>query len=392
MNGTASVIGVSTVTANEVADPKDYWGFALEAAARALADAGLTPADIDGVVFITSVWPPERLLTSAAHLAQLLRITPAWTKMIPYGGTPISEHLMWASIAIEKGLATNVLCVASENLNARLGRSGVVEVFASTANSAEWEYPFGPLLPSNFGMIARRYMHEYGVAHEQISQVAVANRKWAQLNPQAIVTKPLTVEDVLASKTVSAPLNMLDLSLVSDGAAAAVVTSADRARDAARPPVRIMGFGECTDSQNFSFHPNVLTMPALSRATEQALGMAGLARSDLDIVYPYDPSTVSVLVELEAMGFAAPGEAADLIADDATAPGGPRPMNTHGGLLSCSHPGPSASMIQMVEAIRQLRGECGERQVAGARRALCLGEGGFYSWQVTVLGSDDDAR
>jgi acetyl-CoA acetyltransferase len=392
VSGTASVVGVSTVTANDVADPKDYWGFALEAAAQALEDAEMKPSDIDGVVFITSVWPPERLLTSAAHLAQLLKITPAWTKMIPYGGTPISEHLMWASIALANGLATNVLCVASENLNARLGRSGVVEVFASTANSAEWEYPFGPLLPSNFGMIARRYMHEYGVSHEQISQVAVANRKWAALNPQAIATKPLTIEDVMASKTVSAPLNMLDLSLVSDGAAAAVVTTAERARDLPRTPVSILGFGECTDSQNFSFHPNVLTMPALSRATERALSMSGVTRADLDIVYPYDPSTVSVLVELEAMGFAKPGQAAELIANDATAPGGAHPMNTHGGLLSCSHPGPSASMIQMVEAIRQLRGECGPRQVEGARTALCLGEGGFYSWQVTVLGRDEDAR
>jgi acetyl-CoA acetyltransferase len=383
-----TVVGVSNVTAAEMDDPADYWGFAEEAAARAIEDAGMKLSDIDGVVFITSVLPPERVLTAAAYLAQLLRLQPAWDKTIPYGGTPISEHFMWASMALEYGLATNVLCVASDNLNSRLGRSGVVEVFASTANSAEWEYPFGPLLPSNFGMIARRYMHEYGLKPEKLAAIAVADRKWAALNPQAAMRTPITIEDVLNSKVISEPLHLLDLAIISDGAAAAVVTTRERAADRPKPPVRVMGFGASTDSQNFMFHPGIIRMPGLTKATEQALTMSGLERKDFDVVYPYDPSTISVVVELENMGFCKFGEGADFVSDGKIEPGGSFPINTHGGLLSCSHPGPSASMIQMVEAIRQVRGECGERQVPNARTALCLGEGGFYSWQVTAFGRD----
>jgi acetyl-CoA acetyltransferase len=383
-----TIIGAATVNVDVLDDPTDYWGLGQEVAARAIEDAGVDIKDIDGVVFITSVWPPERVLTSAAYLAQTLRITPAWTKMIPYGGTPISEHLMWASIALKEGFAKTVLCVASENLNSRLTRTGVVKVFAETANNAEWEGPFGPLLPSNFGMIAQRHMHEYGTTPEQLAAVAVGARKWAAMNPEAAMQKPLSIEDVVSSRMISSPMHMLDLSLVSDGAAAFVVTTKDRATDTPKKPVHVLGYGSCTDSQNLMFNKYLTRMPALTKATAQALESSGLSRDELDIVYPYDPATISPIMELESMGFCEPGEGGAFVSDGKIEPGGSFPINTHGGLLSCAHPGPSASLIQMVEAVRQLRGECGDRQVEGARTALTLGEGGFYSWQVNVLGTE----
>jgi acetyl-CoA acetyltransferase len=383
-----AIVGAATAGVDALEDPTDYWGLAQVVSARAVKDAGMTFRDIDGVVFITSVWPPERVLTSAAYLAQTLGIKPAWAKMIPYGGTPISEHFMWASLAIQAGLATNVLCVASENLNSRLTRGGVVEVFAKTANNSEWEYPFGPLLPSNFGMIAQRHMYEYGTTSEQLAAIAVSARKWAALNPEAGMRTPITVEDVTSSKMISSPMRMFDMSLVSDGAAAAVVTLPERAHDGPNVPVRVMGFGECVDSQNLMFNKYLTKMPGLRKATDQALAMSGLTRGELDIVYPYDPATISVVMELENMGFCEPGEGGEFVSDGKIEPGGSFPINTHGGLLACAHPGPSASMIQMVEAIRQLRGECGDRQVTDAKTALCLGEGGFYAWQVNVLGRE----
>jgi acetyl-CoA acetyltransferase len=238
-------------------------------------------------------------------------------------------------------------------------------------------------------MIAQRHMYEYGTTSEQLAEVAVSARKWAAMNPEAAMRKPITAEDVLGSKMISSPMRMLDMSLVSDGAAAAVVTRGDRAGDSPNPVVRVLGFGSCVDSQNLMFNQRLTEMPALRKATDQALGASGLRRDELDIVYPYDPSTISVVFELENMGFCELGEGGAFVSDGKLSPGGSFPINTHGGLLSCAHPGPSASMIQMVEAIRQLRGEVGERQVENARTALTLGEGGFYAWQVNVFGRDE---
>lgn len=364
-------------------DPGDYWGLAARAAVAALQDAGLNLSDVDGIVFSSVIQAP--FITSAAQFGEYMGIKPAWYSNVPFGGTPTSEHFLKAQQAIASGLAKTVLIVSADNQVARFGRRNVVEAMASLANDPEWEWPYGLIIPSNFAMIAKRHMWKYGTTSDQLARVAVAERQWAQMHPTAEQRDPLTVEDVLNSPMISSPLHMLDMSLISDRAAAVVMVDSDRSRASANVPIRLTGFGECADSQHFSQMSDPTDIVSLRVATNQALDMAGRVRGDMNIVYPYDASTISVIVELEAMGFCDQGRGGAFVSDGRIAPGGDFPINTHGGLLSNSHPGPPGSLLQSIEAIRQLRGEAGERQVAGAEMALCHGEGGFYSNQVNIF-------
>ena len=230
-------------------------------------------------------------------------------------------------------------------------------------------------------------MHQYGTTHEQLAEIAVATRKWATLNPRAMMRNPITIDDVLSSRWISYPFHLLDCCLVTDAGGAVVVTSAARARDCKKKPVWVLGSGEATTHMSMANQPDLTTTPA-AVSGPLAMQMAGVTHADFDVVEVYDSFTYTVLATLEALGFCKPGEGGAFVSNQRTAPGGDFPLNTSGGGLSYTHPG-MFGMFLLIEATRQLRAECGDRQVKDARLALVNGTGGAMSSTGTlVLGVD----
>ncbi len=306
-------------------------------------------------------------------------------EVAPHGGAQMTSALWRASQAIASGLATTVLVMAADNRDSRFGRAGVVARIADHNMDPEFEVPYGPVFVTTFSLMAQRYMHEYGVGPEAFAGLAVAEREWAGMNDGARMRDPLTVDDVLASRMISSPLRLLDLCLVTDGGVAVVVTSAEIARSLERAPVYIRGYGDQAESQTITALSDLVRPALFRRAAEQAYGMAGIGPEDVDLVYAYDPATSFALWGLEELGFAEPGRGVELVESGALGPGGRLPLNTHGGLLSYGHPGAPGALLAVSEAVRQLRGDCGERQVEGARTAVTSAIGGFLACGVNVL-------
>lgn len=354
-----------------------------EAAAGALDDAGLGLSDVDGL-FTTAV---SRF--SASHVAEYLGIYPTWTDATMAGGASYEIFVAHAAEAIRSGRCEVALIPYANNQRSAKSRSlgGKIDEHAP---ETQFEVPFGPLNPiSLYAMAAQRHIHEFGTTSEQLAEVAVAARSWALKNPKAFRygEGPLTVDDVLASPMPSTPLHALDCCLITDGGAAAVMTTRERARDLKRRPVAVLGHGETTTNVGMSQIPD-LTATGAAVSARRAYESAGLGPADVDVAELYDSFTITVLLELEALGFCDRGEGGSFVSKGRIAPGGEFPLNTSGGGLSYCHPG-VFGLFLVVEAVRQLRGECGDRQVPDARTAICHGTGGILSTHATViLGSD----
>ena len=349
------------------------------AALLALADAGLTPADVDGV-FSTLAEDPF----SAMSVPEYLGIRPRVVDNTRTGGSGFQVQAMWAALALDAGLCdVALICYGS---NQRSGAGGLVR---SGGAPFPYEAPYKPRNPTtSYALAAKRHMHQYGTTREHLAEVAVAARKWAQLNPDAFSRDDLTIDYVLGSRMVSDPLTVRDCCLVTDGAAAVVMTRADRARDLANKPVYLLGAADATWHRNISTMDD-LTVTAASEAAPRAFAQAGVSPSEIDVVELYDAFTINTILFLEDMGFCPKGEGGRFVADGAIAPGGRLAVNTNGGGLSCAHPG-MYGLFTMVEAATQLRGQAGDRQVAGARLALSHGNGGVLSSQaVTIWGTED---
>jgi len=247
-----------------------------------------------------------------------------------------------------------------------------------------YEHPYAPIQPlTSYALAASRHMHEFGTTREQLAEVAVAARRWAQLNPEAVMRDPLSIADVLSARMVSTPLTVRDCCLVTDGAGAFVLMRADRAKDHAARPVYVLGNATAVWNRQISSMES-LTVTAASESGRRAFEMAGLAPSDVDVVGLYDAFTINTLLFLEDLGFCRKGEAGAFVENGGIAPGGRLPVNTNGGGLSCVHPG-MYGIFLVIEAVRQLRGECGARQVKDARIALAHGNGGTLSSQSTAI-------
>jgi acetyl-CoA acetyltransferase len=378
---------VSDIVPKRGEKAEDYWGLAAEASLAALDDAGLGIKDVDGVVFSMSGYAISHSAFTT-NFCQHMGITPAWVETTPHGGHQMGSMLWRAAFGLMAGLASCVLIVATDNRQSRLSRAGVVNRIATQNMDTEFEYPFGPIFPSSMALLAQRHMFEFGTTSEQLAAVAVSNREWARLNPKAIMQEPLSIDGVLASRMITSPLHLFDICLVSDGGGAAVMVRADRARDTRTNPVYLRGFGDCAESQSITFINDFTNPPFLRKATNQAMKMAGIAHDDVDILYPYDPCTFQVIWGLEQMGFCELGQGGSFVAEGNIRPGGSLPCNTHGGLLSYCHPGISGGFLAIIEATRQLRGECGKRQVADARTAMTSAMGGYMIYGVNVLGTD----
>lgn len=347
-----------------------------KASAAALAEAGLTFAEVDGL-FTAGGWS----WSPALALAEYLGIQPTYLDGTNIGGSSFEAHLGHAVAAIEAGLIDVALITYGSTQRTDRTRNQ-----ARPATLAEqFERPYGlPTPVGAYALAATRYLHQYGATSEQLAEVAVSARDWAGLNPKAYYRDPITIDDVLASDLICEPLHKLDCCLVTDGGGAVVVAAEDRWPDVATRPVVVLGHGETTTHLGVAQMPD-LTVTGAAQSGPAAMEMAGVGHADFDVVEIYDSFTITVLLTLESLGFCKPGEAGDFVRGGRTGPGGEFPMNTNGGGLSYTHPG-MYGIFLLIEATRQLRGDfTGPRQVADAELALVHGTGGVLSSTSTVV-------
>lgn len=382
VRGKAAVVGVA-----DAASPTgelDVAGRALEARmiAEALDDAGLTLADVDGICHHQS----------SMAAAEYFGITARFTDSTATGGSVFEVYLEHAASAVATGMADCVLVVFAQTPRADRRKGippGPRPSMPPGQNSiAEWELPYGLQMPKGaYALAASRHMAQYGTTPEQLATIAVKAREWASLNPRARYRDPLTVDDVLSSEMLASPLHLLDCCLVTDGAGAFVVTSAERAKDLRKPPVYVLGAATAHDHMMISQMPDLTVTPG-AICGPRAFEMAGIKPGDVDVLMGYDSFTITQLLHFEDLGFCAKGEGGPFVESTNTGPGGTLPTNTNGGGLSYTHPG-MYGMFLVVEAVRQLRGECDARQVQGAEVAVAHGSGMVLSCMSTaVLGTE----
>ena len=356
-----------------------------QAARNALGDAGIELSEVDAV-FTGGIGG-----MASVQLAEYLGIVPKYTDSTMTGGSSFVIHVEHAAAAIAAGLCSVALITHGEtgfSGRMRRGPRGGGGFFDATMPAAQFEVPFGVGgAPSTYSMACTRHMHEYGTTSEHLAEIAVATRKWAQLNPRAFMRDPLTIDDVLSSRWVSYPFHIYDCCLVTDAGGAVVIVGADRAREFKKKPVWVLGSGEASTHQSLLGMDDVTRTPA-RYSGKAAFDMAGVTHADIDVVEVYDSFTYTALVTLEELGFCGKGEGGPFVSGQRTAPGGDFPMNTNGGGLSYTHPG-MYGMFILIEAVRQLRDECGPRQVSDAKLALVNATGGMLSATGTlILGAD----
>lgn len=346
-----------------------------DAAYRALADAGLTIADVDGITSATE---------SPIDVAHYLGITPSWYDGTSVGGCSFLVHVRHAAAAIRAGLCTTVLVLHGESGRSQVGRPPRVRPASSMLG--QFELPYGAFAPPNmFTLPVMRYLKDTGTTHEQLAEVVVAQSHWAAGNPRASRNKLLTVQDVMASPLIAYPFHKLECCVVTDGGGALVITSADRARNLrnAKRPVYLLGSGEACDSPMVSLMDDMTSSKGFKRASKQAFEESGIKHADVDHLMIYDAFAHLPLYGLEDLGFCKPGEAAHFIWERNTAPGGKLPLNTNGGGLSYTHTG-MYGMFALQESVRQMRGTA-DAQIKGAKVSVCHGVGGMFAASGTIV-------
>ena len=374
LRGKGVVVGVGRAGCGE-APGRTHLELIGEATHKALEDCGLQKSDIDGY------WGANFVnVLGALTVPEYLGIRPNISDGTNVGGSSFLTHMLMAANAIDAGLCEVALITYGSVQRTAAGR------LATNSDQPTYEYRYGPRMPlTAYALGAARHMHEFGTTRDQLSQVAVSARDWALMNPEAFMHSagPLSLDDVANARMISDPLTSRDSCLVTDGGAAIVMTSADRARDLKQKPVYLLGGGAAT------YHRQVSQMPDLVNSAAQdsgkrAYAMAGYGPADADVVTLYDAFTINVIMQLEDLGFCKKGEGGAFVEGGRIGPGGELPVNTNGGGLSDVHPG-MYGMFLTIEAVRQLRGQCGPRQVADANIAVTHGNGGTWSSQVTNL-------
>ena len=372
LRGAAAIVGAS-LGGVPMAPGRSALEILGEAVHGALADAGLKLSDVDGLFTGSSYH-----FLAGLSVAEYLGLKPKFCEATMVGGSSYVSHLLTAAMALHTGQCEVALICYGSNQGSGFGK------LKSMAETPLYETPYEPRYPiSSYALAAARHMHQYGTTREDLAHIAVAARQWAQLNPLAYARDPLSIEQVLASRLVSDPLSVLDCCLVTDGGGALVLVRSDRAKDFPKPPVYVLGAAAATWHRQIGSMPD-LTVTAAAESGPRAFAMAGLAPKDVDVLELYDAFTINTLLFLEDLGFCAKGEGGAFVRNGRIAPGGVLPVNTNGGGLSCCHPG-MYGMFLLIEAVQQLRAEAGERQVPGAEIALCHGNGGVLSSQVTAL-------
>jgi len=373
----AAVVGAAETTQLGVIPNMSQVQLHADAALNAVRDAGISISDIDGIA--TAGESPE-------SLAHYLGITPTWIDATGVGGCSFLMHVRHATAAIEAGLCRTVLITHGES-----GRSGIaaagfpVPVRGSLLQ--QFETPYGTTGPATmFTVPVLRYLQKHGLGEDALAEVAVVQREWAAKNPRATFKNPISVDDVMDSRMISYPFRLLMCCLVTDGGGALILTSAERAKDFARP-VYIVGTGESVETPMVSQMEDFTTSRAFRVSGREAFKSAGITQSDVDHLMIYDAFAHLPLYGLEDLGFCKPGEAAAFIGERNTAPGGKLPMNTNGGGLSYMHSG-MYGMYALQESVRQVRG-IAAAQVPDVNISVAHGVGGMFAASSTIVFSRD---
>ncbi|MEU6538946.1 lipid-transfer protein [Streptomyces sp. NPDC047000] len=383
LGGRAAVVGIGATEFSKDSGRSEL-SLAVEAVRVALDDAGLAPADVDGLVTFTMDTSPEITVAQAAGIGEL-----SFFSRVHYGGGAACATVQQAALAVAAGVAEVVVCYRA--FNERSGRrfgSGVQHREPSAEGAAlGWSLPFGLLTPASWvAMAARRYLHAYGLTPEVFGHVAVVDRAYAARNPAAyFYGRPLTLADHAASRWIAEPLRLLDCCQETDGGQALVVTSLERARDLPRPAAVIaaaaQGAGRAQEQMTSFYRDDLTGLPEMGVVARQLWRTSGLAPGDIDVGILYDHFTPFVLMQLEEFGFCGRGEAAGYVAD------GPLPLNTHGGQLGEAY---LHGMNGIAEAVRQLRGTS-VNQVDGAERVLVTAGTGVPTSGLVLTGDSHRA-
>ncbi len=377
LRGKSAIVGTGHAGFGEAHGLTAYDVMAQSALA-ALGDAGLKLSDVDGL-FCTMMEDSMPALMAAEYLG----IQPRFIDGTMSGGSSFVNYLTSATMALDAGLCDVALIVYGSNQRTASGR------LVTASRPPAYEAPYNPRYPiSAYAMAAARHMHEYGTTREQLADVAVAARAWAQHNPEAFERGPLTREDVLGARMVGDPLTVRDCCLVTDGGGAIVMVRADRARDFPKAPVYVLGSAAESSHRQISQMKD-FTVTAARDSGARAFAAAGVTPADIQAVELYDAFTINTILFLEDLGFCAKGEGGAFVEGGRIAPGGVLPVNTNGGGLSCVHPG-MYGIFTVIEAARQIRGDAPGLQLKDIDLALAHGNGGVLSSQVTaILGSQN---
>ena len=363
-------------------DPFDMF---REVLMGAIDSWGIRPSDVDGLLTApagqsagaTDTYVHDKLVSELA-------IHPRFAETMCLGGATYAAMVNRAQLAIENGQAKAVLCIGAGKFM-KPGAGGA-EMMARMISECDFEVPYGTFIPALYAMVAQQFMHERGITREDIARYAVSARKWALLNPRALMHSkgPIEVADVIASRPIAEPFNFLDCSIPTDGGGAVLVARADIARDISKQPAYVRGYGECHLRGTMSNAGNLIETGATVSGPE-AFRRAGMQPSDIDVVQLYDAFSATPLILLENLGFCAPGTSGAFIRSGAADPGGSLPMNTNGGLLSFGHTGDSSGMSVLIEAARQVMSEAGPNQVEKAENVLAHCYGGMMYDHTTLI-------
>ena len=388
LKGKVAIVGIGEVPTGRYPE-RSAIECAIDSACQAIHDAGIPRQEIDTVI-------PTAALCNAAFNTDLVtgRVVEELglhvhnNVQLFAGGATSAMMLKVAAGFISTGISKAILFVHADKLGTSISGQEGIDLFSTAGISKEWEVPYGMHYSTVASLITQRYMYETGATPEQLASVAVSNRKWAEMNPNAMFRKPLSIEAVLASKMLATPLHAFESNMLADGGSAFIVVSAERARDLCEHPVYLLGEGSRVTHFALSQDEDI-TRFGYARAAAEAYAMAGLTPADMDLAEIYDSYPIFQLIALEELGLCPRGQAGAFVLNGGTWPGGKLPMTTNGGMLSQGHTGAGGGIAILVEAARQLMGKAGQRQVPGARFAVETATGGTYvDAHVTILGNE----
>jgi acetyl-CoA acetyltransferase len=385
----AAITGIGEVPTGRYPDRPEI-DAAVTCAREALLDAGLEPGDIDVVMptgaLASRQFNTDLVFSRICEELGMLR-SASLNVQVFSGGASSSAMVAVAEALIAAGSAKNVLCLHSDAVGSLPKQVGV-DLFATTGVFEEWEKPFGHNMNAVGALIARRYMHETGTTEEELASVCVSLRKWAQLNPNAMYRKPLTLEDVMSSKMIADPLRAFECNVLGDGASAFIVSRAADAPRITDTPVYIRGHAGRVTHYSVSQDTNLAGL-GFRDAADEAYAKAGIGPADIDIAEIYDAYPIFPLISLDGLRVCGDLRAGEFVAAGHTDPGGRLPMTTNGGMLSQGHTGAGGGVAVLVEAARQLMGKAGERQVPNLVNAVETASGGTWmDSQVTILSKE----
>ncbi|MFM9887098.1 MAG: acetyl-CoA acetyltransferase [Burkholderiales bacterium] len=383
LRGKVAIVGASEADEIGIVPGKSVLALQAEAASNALADAGLKKSAVDGL-FVASGGPMP-----SNSLGEYMGIVPRYNDGTTVGGCSFIMMVEHAMLALEAGIIDVALIVHGESGRSRVGAPIITH--AADSPVGQYELPFGTFGPSTtFSIPATRHMHRFGTRREQFAEVAVATRKWARMHPMALMKEPITIDEVMSARMICWPFTLLMCCLVTDAGGAIVLTRRERAKDLRKPPVYVLGTGEASEHAMVSAMADMTSSAAARVSGRAAFAMSGFRPADIQVAELYDAFAFTPMLALEDLGFCKPGESGEFVSAQRTAPGGAFPMNTNGGGLSYTHSG-MYGMYPLIELTRQLRGECGERQVEGAKIGIAHGPGGMFASAGTLIAGTFDA-